>query len=177
MIFARRAEKIERALADLGPGAIGYSGDVTRLDELDRLFEFIGDRCQHLDIVVANAGMARGMPFVEMTEDVSDAHMNLNVKGVYFTLQKAVPLLRRPASLIIIGSTSGGMGLVNTSVYGATKAAMRPLARNITAELAADGIRCNLLSPGFTRTPLLTKAMSTPEGKARFDAWVEQKYQ
>lgn len=175
IIFARNQGNIDAALAELGDNALGFSGDATNLGDLDKLFAFIKAELGQLDIVVANAGMANGAPFLEMTEEQFDAHMNLNVKAVYFTLQKSVPLLRRPASLIIIGSTSGSMGLPNTSVYGATKAAMRSLARNITVELASDSIRCNVLSPGFTRTPLLEELMSTPDGKKRFEDWVEHK--
>lgn len=175
VIFARNQDKIDAALAELGNAALGLAGDATSLNDLDRLYAFIGKELGQIDIVVANAGMANGASFLEMTEERFDAHMNLNVKGVYFTLQKSVPLLRRPASMIIIGSTSGSMGLPNTSVYGATKAAMRSLARNITVELSGEGIRCNVLSPGFTQTPLLEELMSTPEGKQRFDDWIEFK--
>tara|TARA_R110002124_G_scaffold281902_1_gene456638 strand:- start:2419 stop:3174 length:756 start_codon:yes stop_codon:yes gene_type:complete len=175
IIFARNQDKIAAALAELGDPAIGFAGDATNLGDLDRLYAFIQSQLGQIDIVVANAGMANGAAFLEVTEDRFDAHMDLNVKGVFFTLQKAVPLLRRPASLIIIGSTSGSMGLPQTSVYGASKAAMRSLARNITVELSADGIRCNVLSPGFTQTPLLEELMATPDGKKRFEDWVEHK--
>jgi|TARA_R110000824_G_scaffold45409_13_gene131357 NAD(P)-dependent dehydrogenase (short-subunit alcohol dehydrogenase family) len=175
IIFARNQDKIAAALAELGDAALGFAGDATNLNDLDSLYAFIENELGQLDIVVANAGMANGGPFLEMTEELFDAHMNLNVKGVYFTLQKAVPLMRRPASFIIIGSTSGSMGLNQTTVYGATKAAMRSLARNLTVELSADGIRCNVLSPGFTRTPLLEELMATPDGKKRFDDWIAQK--
>jgi len=175
IIFARNQDKIAAALAELGDAGLGFAGDATNLNDLDSLYAFIENELGQLDIVVANAGMANGGPFLEMTEELFDAHMNVRVCGVYFSLQKAVPLMRRPASFIIIGSTSGSMGLNQTTVYGATKAAMRSLARNLTVELSADGIRCNVLSPGFTRTPLLEELMATPDGKKRFDDWIAQK--
>ena len=175
ILFGRSQTKIDQAIDRLGPLACGFTGDATNLDSLDALYADISARFGHLDIVVANAGMAVGSPFLETTENSFDEHFSLNVKGVYFALQKAVPLLRRPASLIITGSTSGKMGLVDVSVYAATKAAVRSLARNISVEHAEDNIRCNVLSPGFTQSPLLTDLMSTPEGKERIEAWIANK--
>lgn len=175
IICGRRQGQLDKSATSLGPNAKGIACDVSDMAQLDALYEQIKAGYGAIDVVVANAGMAVGAPFKDATEESFDAHFALNVKGSYFTLQKALPLLNTPASLIIIGSTSSSMGLHDVSVYAATKAAVRSFARNLSVELAPQGIRCNVLSPGFTKTPLLDVLMNEPEEKAKFDTWITQK--
>jgi NAD(P)-dependent dehydrogenase (short-subunit alcohol dehydrogenase family) len=152
-VTGRRQETLDAAVADIGEHAHGIRGDSGDLTDLDRLFAEVKERSGKIDVLVANAGGAVAAGLGEITEEQFDSTFATNVKGVVFTVQKALPLLADGASVIIVGSTTSVTGLPGASIYGATKAAVRNLARSWIVELKGRGIRINVLSPGPTRTP------------------------
>lgn len=157
VITGRNEETLELALAELGNRATGIRGDVANLEDLDRLFAQVQQQFGHIDVLFANAGIAPFVPFQAVTEDHFDRLFNINVRGLFFTVQKALPLLSENASIILNASVVAQSGLRNTSVYSATKAAVRSLGRTLAAELSPRGIRVNVVSPGLTQTPLVGK--------------------
>jgi len=143
------------AVAAIGPMASGVQADSTRSDDLDRLYERIEKEARRIDILVVNAGRGSQLALGSITEQHYDNIFDLNVKGVLFTVQKALPLLREGASVILVSSTAGSKGAPGSSVYSASKAAIRNLARSWTLDLKSRGIRVNVISPGPIKTPLL----------------------
>lgn len=172
VIFGRRQGALDQAIQAIGNDIIGVCGDATRMEDLDRLFGVVADRFGGLDVLVSSAGSTGGGPLPTCTEEAYDALMDLNMKSVFFTAQKALPLFRRPSSLILIGSTADTITLPGASVYAASKAALRAFVRTWASELADLGVRVNLLSPGITETPLLERLQSTDQSMAAFDAMI-----
>jgi NAD(P)-dependent dehydrogenase (short-subunit alcohol dehydrogenase family) len=153
-IFGRRQEALDAALTDLGPNARAVQGSVTNLDDLDRLYGTVKDERGGVDVLFANAGTGAFAPLGEITPEHYDQIFDINVKGVLFTVQKALPLMGRGSSIILTGSSTSVMGTPQFSVYSATKAAIRNLARSWALDLQGTGIRVNVLSPGPTKTDL-----------------------
>lgn len=152
-LTGRRKSELDAAVAQVGPRGIGIQGDVSRLEDLDRLFAAIAERSGQLDVVVANAGIGDFGPLGEITEQSFDRTTQINLKGTVFTVQKALPLLPAGASVILLSSSAALRGAPGLGVYAATKAAIRSLARTWAAELADRGIRVNALTPGPVTTP------------------------
>ena len=152
-ITGRREQELAAAVKDIGRNVTGVQGDVANLGDLDRLFGQIKREKGKLDIVFANAGGALPLaPLGEITENHYDSLFNINVKGLLFTVQKALPLMPDGASIILNASIVASKGLPAWSVYSATKAAVRSFARTWTTDLKARRIRVNAVSPGFTDT-------------------------
>ncbi len=162
VVFGRNAETLDEAVQSIGNGTLGVQGDVTRLDDLDRLYQETVARFGKIDILVANAGVARPAPLDLTDEALFDLTSDINFKEAFFTVQKAVPHLNDGASIILVTSAGNVKGLPNFSVYVATKAAVRSLARSFSAELLPRGIRVNALSPGPIETPIFGR-MGLPE--------------
>jgi NAD(P)-dependent dehydrogenase (short-subunit alcohol dehydrogenase family) len=152
-ITGRRTEELAAAVKEIGKNVTGVQGDVSKLADLDRLFAQIKREKGTLDIVFANAGVAKYARFGSITEELFDSIFNTNVKGLLFTVQKALPLLPDGASIILNASIVGSKGLPTNSVYSATKAAVRSFARTWTTDLKDRRIRVNAVSPGSTDTP------------------------
>ena len=152
-ITGRRAAELAAAVKQIGGNVIGVQGDVSNLGDLDRLYEQIKRDKGKLDIVFANAGVARYAPLGAITEEFYNSIFDINVKGMLFTVQKALPLLPDGASVILNGSIVGSKGLSMNSVYSATKAAVRSFARTWTTDLKDRRIRVNVVSPGSVDTP------------------------
>jgi NAD(P)-dependent dehydrogenase (short-subunit alcohol dehydrogenase family) len=152
-------EKISQDAAERRP--IGLRVDSSDLTALDGLYEEIRARFGRLDVLYANAGGGSMLPLGEITEEQFDDTFGRNVKGTLFTVQKALPLLSKGASVILTGSTAGSTGTPAFSVYGASKAAVRAFARNWILDLKDRGIRVNTISPGATRTPGLVELAGT----------------
>ncbi len=153
-IFGRRQETLDAALAKLGPNARAVRGSVTDPADLDRLYAAVKAERGSLDVLFANAGTGQLAALGDITPEHYDHAFDVNVKGVIFTVQKALPLMSAGASIILTGSTTGVMGTPQFSIYSATKAAVRNLARSWALDLQGSGIRVNVLSPGPTRTEL-----------------------
>src|SRR5882672_2907614 len=153
-ITGRRDPELVRAVKEIGINVTGVQGDVANLDDLDRLVAQIEREKGKLDIVFANAGGALPLtPLGEITEEHYDSLFNVNVKGLLFTVQKALPLMPEGASIILNASIVASKGTPEWSVYSATKAAVRSFARTWTSDLKGRRIRVNAVSPGYTDTP------------------------
>ena len=159
----RRQAELDKAVAEVGHGARGVQGDVANMADLDQLYEIVRDEAGHIDVLLANAGSGELMPLEYITEDHFDRTFATNVKGTLFTVQKALPLLRDGASVILTGSANGNKGGASFSVYSATKAAIRNFARSWIQDLAPRRIRVNVLVPGATSTPGLHGLFPTEE--------------
>jgi NAD(P)-dependent dehydrogenase (short-subunit alcohol dehydrogenase family) len=167
-ITGRREQELSVAVKDIGKNVAGIRGDVSQLADLDRLLDQIKRDKDRLDVLFANAGIARYAPLGKITEDLYDSIFDVNVKGVLFTVQKALPLMPDGSSIILNASIVGSKGLPANSVYSATKAAVRSFARTWTTDLKERHIRVNAVSPGSTDTPGLNDLLaSSPVGEER----------
>ncbi len=156
-ISGRNQETLDAAVKELGPGIVAVRSDVSIFGDLDTLFEVVTKKLGRIDVLFANAGIARFAPISDVSEDTYDDTFNINVKGVFFTVQKAIPFLNDNASVILNTSFVNQAGVPATSVYAASKAAVRSMARSIASELATRGIRVNVVSPGPISTPIYGK--------------------
>ena len=152
-ITGRRQPELDAAIKSIGKNVIGVQGDASQMADLDRLFATIKQEQGHLDVIFANAGIGEIAPLGSITEEHFDKIFNVNVKGVLFTVQKALPLLPEGASIILNASIVSIKGTPAFSVYSATKAAVRSFARNWILDLKERKIRVNAISPGVVPTP------------------------
>lgn len=152
-ITGRRQAELDAAVSLIGDAATGIRGDVSSLADLDRLYEVVRQEVCAIDVIVANAGGGTFMPLADITEQHYASVFDANVKGLLFTVQKGLLLLRDGGCIVLTGSTAGSKGTPLFSVYSASKAAVRNFARSWIRELAPRGIRVNVLSPGATSTP------------------------
>ena len=162
-ITGRRQKELDAALKEIGQNVTAVQGDVSRLADLDRLFAHVKKEKGSLDIVFANAGIAKYAALEEIIEELYDSIFGINVKGLLFTVQKALPLLRDGGSIILNASIVASKGLASNSVYSATKAAVRSFARTWTTDLRSRRIRVNAVSPGPIDTPGLTELLASSE--------------
>src|SRR5271156_1459827 len=165
-ITGRREKELASAVKSIGGSVTGVQGDVSDLDHLDRLFEQIRREKGKLDIVFANAGVARFAPLGTITEEFYESIFGTNVKGLLFTVQRALSLLPDGASIILNASVGGNKGRPANGVYSATKAAVRSFARTWTMDLKDRHIRVNAVSPGVTETPGLSALLASSESQA-----------
>ncbi len=159
----RRESELNAAVKEIGSNVTAVQGDVSKLDDLDRLFAQIKQEKGKLDIVFANAGIAMYAPLGQTSEELFDSIFDINVKGTFFTVQKALPLLSDGAAIIVTSSVVGSKGLSSNSVYSATKAALRSFARTWTTDLKPRRIRVNAVSPGTIDTPGLNDLLASAE--------------
>lgn len=161
-LFGRNEKTLNQAASTIGNGTIVVQGDVTNLSDLDKLFDEVKSKHGKIDTLVVNAGGGKFMPIENVDEELFDEISNTNFKGAYFTIQKALPLLKEGSTVILISSVANVKGIAGMTVYSATKAAVRSLARTLAAELAPRGIRVNSLSPGPIDTPIFDR-LGIPE--------------
>ena len=167
-ITGRREQELSAAAKDMGSNVTTVQGDVSKLDDLDRLFARIKTEKGRLDVLFANAGIAKYGRLGEISEEFFDSIFDINVKGLLFTVQKALPLMPDGAAIILNASVVGSKGLSSNSVYSATKAAIRSFARTWTTDLKERRIRVNAISPGTIDTPGLNNLLaSAAAGKER----------
>lgn len=159
-ITGRRKPELDAAAASIGPAVTAIQADVTKPEDLDRIYGQIGQEKGHVDIVFANAGVADQIPFGSITEEHFDKVFGTNVKGLVFTAQKALPLMPDGGTIILTGSDVSIKGYPSTSVYSATKAAVRSFARTWTTDLKERAIRVNVVSPGPVDTPMAAAAIA-----------------
>jgi NAD(P)-dependent dehydrogenase (short-subunit alcohol dehydrogenase family) len=171
-ITGRRQKELDAAVASIGKNATGVLGDVSKLADLDRLYETVKRTKDRVDVVFANAGGGEFMPLGSITEEHFDKTFGTNVKGLLFTVQKALPLMPDGGSIILNASVAGVKGIAAFSVYSATKAAVRSFARSWTTDLKDRRIRVNVISPGPIDTPILDTVMPTKEQSDEFKAGV-----
>jgi NAD(P)-dependent dehydrogenase (short-subunit alcohol dehydrogenase family) len=151
---------LDKAVQAIGTGVTAVQSDVSDLEDLDRVFAKVRSDRGHIDVLFANAGLGALEPLGKITESSFDLVFGVNVKGTIFTVQKGLPLMRDGGSIILTGSTTGSMGTPAFSIYSASKAAIRNLARSWALDLKGTGIRVNVLSPGATATPGLLNALA-----------------
>jgi NAD(P)-dependent dehydrogenase (short-subunit alcohol dehydrogenase family) len=162
-VTGRREPELATAVKEIGSRVTGVRGDVSKLDDLDRLFDQIRREKGKLDVVFANAGIATYAPLGAITEEHYDSIFDVNVKGLLFTVQKALPLMSDGGSIILNASIVASKGFAANSVYSATKAAVRSFARTWTTDLKARRIRVNAVSPGPIDTPGLDGLLGSSE--------------
>jgi len=162
-ITGRRKEELDRVVKELGPNVTAVQGDVANLADLDRLYAEVKKQGKRIDIVFANAGVGEFQSIGEITEESFDKMFNINVKGLLFTVQKALPLFNDGGSIILNASVASSKGLEAFGVYSATKAAVRSFARTWTLELKTRQIRVNAISPGPIDTPIFGTLSSSPD--------------
>ena len=154
-ITGRRKDALDTAVAEIGQNVTAVQGDVANLADLDRLYDAVKKQNRQIDVVFANAGLAKLAPFGTVGESFFDLHFDANVKGVFFSVQKALPLMNDGGSIILTGSIADIKGFPAMSVYSATKAAVRYFARTWINDLRDRRMRVNVLSPGHIDTPIL----------------------
>ncbi len=164
-ITGRRQTELDKAVAEIGGNVTAVRGDTSNLADIDLIYESVKDKAGRIDILFVNAGFYELGKFGEITEKHFDKTFNTNVRGLFFAVQKALPLLSQGSSVILIGSIASIKGFEAFSVYDATKAAVRSFARSWIIDLKGRGIRVNVLSPGHIDTPGLSVLM-TDEQKA-----------
>jgi len=153
-ITGRRKDALDRAVEQIGKNVTAVQGDVANLSDLDDLYEAVRRKNRKIDVIFANAGIAQLAPFGGVDEKFYDLHFEANVKGLFFAVQKGLPLLNDGGSIVLTGSIADVKGFPNISVYSATKAAVRSFARTWTNELRERRIRVNTISPGHIDTPI-----------------------
>lgn len=153
-IAGRSKKTLDDAVKTIGNGVLALQADVSKLPDLDKLYAEVSRKLGKIDVLFVNAGVAKFAPFAQTPETLYDEQFDINVKGAYFTIQKALPYLNDGASIILNTSVAGMKGTAGASAYSATKAAMRSLARTAAAELAERGIRVNTVAPGPIVTPI-----------------------
>jgi NAD(P)-dependent dehydrogenase (short-subunit alcohol dehydrogenase family) len=156
-IVARRQEGLDEAVATIGKNVTPVQADVTKTNDLDRVYQTVKQIRGHLDVVVANAGRGAFSPIAEITEELVDEVFDLNLKAVLFTVQKALPLMRDGGSIIIVSTIASVKGFPGRTAYAAAKAGLRALPRVWTTELKDRKIRSNLLTPGPVNTPQIAR--------------------
>ena len=171
VIFGRNQETLDAAVAELGDAAVGVRGDVTSLEDLDRLVEATR-ALGPVDAVFVNAGIGGFTPIGDTSEEAFDRIVDINFKGAFFTVQKLLPALNDGASIVLNSSVAGQLGMQQFSVYSATKAAVRSLARSLSADLIERGIRVNVVSPGPIETPIFEKMGMDQQQQDAFGAQI-----
>ena len=177
-ITGRRQAELETAVKELGDNATGVQGDVSKEEDLDRLYSVVADSGRHIDVVFANAATMDAARLGEITEEHLDYQLDVDFKGVVFTVQKALPLLNDGGSVILNSSNTNAQGSDGIGVYAAIKAALRSFARTWASELRDRRIRVNVVSPGATETPgiesLAQMLFPGPKAAAKFEEYPNQ---
>lgn len=164
-ITGRRESELDDAIKQIGNNVESVQGDVSNLSDLDRLYDIVKQRKDHIDVLFANAGLGESRPLDQITEDHFDNAFDVNVKGTLFTVQKALPLMPAGASIVINASIASVKGIPAMSVYSATKAALRSFARSWSADLKDRRIRVNVVSPGMIVTPIFKNGLGMDDNQ------------
>src|SRR6202045_2095187 len=167
-IAGRNKKTLDEAVKTIGNGVVAVQADVAKLADVDKLYTEVSKKLGKIDVLFVNAGVAKFAPFAETSESMFDEQFDINIKGAYFTIQKALPLLNDGASIILNTSVADSTGFAGTSAYSATKAALRSLARTAAAELVGRGISVNAVAPGPIVTPIFGRTGLTKEAFDQF---------
>ena len=168
VITGRNLANLNEAVSQIGHGAQGVQSDSSKISDLEALFTTVKKTFGNIDVLVANSAVYVLGSLADFTEEMFDQQSDVNFKGTFFTVQKALPYLNRGASVILLSSLVNEKGIPNHASYSATKAAIRSLARSFSAELIDSGIRVNVLSPGPINTPVFEKTMGSKENADAF---------
>lgn len=163
VITGRDQKTLDEAKREIGGDVLAVQSDTSSLTDIDKLFAAVKEEFGHIDVLFVNAGVGKFAPVEAVTEEMFDSIMDINFKGAYFTIQKALPFLNDNASIVLNTSISAHIGMPNSSVYAASKAALITLARTLSTELVGRGIRVNAVSPGPIATPILNRLGLPPE--------------
>jgi NAD(P)-dependent dehydrogenase (short-subunit alcohol dehydrogenase family) len=174
-ISGRDARTLDAAVAAIGPGTLAVQSDVSRPKDIERLYAEVASKLGKIDVLFANAGIAKFAPYTASDEGMFDEQFAINVKGVYLTLQKAIPYLNDGASVILNTSVFASKGPENAGIYAATKAAVRSFARTAATELVGRNIRVNAVAPGPIATPIFGRSGLTEEQIEGFKAGISDR--
>lgn len=169
-ITGRNLENLNKAVEEIGHGAIGVQGDSANLADLDSLYKTVEEKLGKIDVLIANAAVYVLAPLADFTEEMFDKQSNVNFKGTFFTVQKSLSSLNDGAAIVLISSVAADKGFPNHASYSATKAAIRSMARGFSTELLPRGIRVNVLTPGPVDTNVFASVTSTKEEADAFKA-------
>lgn len=175
IITGRRNDAVREAVEKLGKGAYGIVSDAGNMADVRKLPEDIKEISSTVDVLFANAGVGHFAPFIDTTEELFDSNLNVNFKGVFFTVQGILPLLTESASIILNSTILVHAGLETSSAYSASKGAVLSLGKTLSIELAARNIRVNCISPGPINTPIYGKMGMTDDALQQFAAGVQAK--
>src|SRR5947208_7586866 len=167
-ISGRSRKTLDEAVRTIGNGILAVQADVARLEDLDKLYAEVSQKLGKIDVLFVNAGVAKFAPLAETSDSTYDEQFDINIKGAYFTIQKALPLLNDGASIILNTSVADRKGTAGTSAYSATKAALRYLAKTAAAEPVGRGIRVNTVAPGPIITPIFGRTGLSKEAIDEF---------
>jgi len=162
VITGRNAATLRGAAKEIGPATIAIQSDIADLAQITSLMNEVQHRHGRIDVLFVNAGIGAFLPIEQVTERNWDEIIGVNLKGVFFTVQKALPMMKAGGSIVITSSIGGRMGIPTNSVYAASKAGVRALGRNFAAELVGRGIRVNVVSPGCIETPIINRTPGLP---------------
>ncbi len=171
-ITGRDEKSLKAAEKEIGGGALAIRADVSKLSEIDTAMSRIRDRFKKIDALFVNAGVGKFVPFDQVSESFYDEIMSINLKGLFFTVQKALPLLSKGAAVVLNASINGHHGMPGTTVYGASKAAVLNLAKTMSLDLVSRGIRVNSISPGPVETALVTHAGLSGDELKQMKEWI-----
>ena len=170
-IAGRSKKTLDEAVKSIGNGVVAVQADVAKFTDIDKLYAEVSRKLGKIDVLFVNAGVAKFAPLAETSESTYDENFDINIKGAYFTIQKALPFLNDGASIILNTSVAGSTGASGASAYSATKAALRSLARTAASELVGRGIRVNAVAPGPIVTPIFDR---TGLSKEAFDEFAKE---
>lgn len=162
-ITGRNQAAIDKAIGEIGPGGLGIQGDVSNLNDLTRIYQTVAEKLGKVDTLIVNAGVYVLGPLADFTEAQFDQVSDINFKGAFFSVQKALPVLKDGSSVVLVSSTVNGKGIPNHAAYSATKAAVRSLARSFSADLLDRKIRVNTLTPGPIDTPVFASVTGSAD--------------
>ncbi len=172
-ITGRDEKTLQAAAKEIGPNTLAIRADVASLGDLDRAFDQIKKAFGKIDALFVNAGIGKFVPFDQVTESFFDETMDINLKGAFFTVQKAVPLMPKGSAVVFNASINAHMGMPNSSVYGASKAALVNLAKTLSADLLERQIRVNVVSPGPITTPIIDRMGMPTEQAQQTKEWIQ----
>ena len=172
-ITGRNEKTLEAAAKEIGDGTLAIQSDAGKVAEIETAMKKINERFGRIDALFVNAGVAKLIPFDEVTEEFFDETVNINMKGVFFTVQKAIPLMSKGSAIVLNASINAHLGMPGTTVYGATKAAVINMAKTLSRDLLEKGIRVNAVSPGPITSALLGRDGMSQEKVQEIKDWIQ----
>jgi len=172
-VTGRDEGTLKNAEKEIGSGALAIRADAARIADLDAAMAKVRDQFKRIDALFVNAGIGKFVPIAEVTEAMFDEIVTINLKGAFFTVQKALPLMARGSAVVLNASINAHIGLPGTTVYGATKAAVVNMAKTMSADLAERGIRVNAVSPGPVETPIFGRGGVSSEQSRQTKEWLQ----